>query len=317
MGRPVQVDELLSGVTDANGKVLSAGRVYFYAAGTTTDKAVWTDGYKNHRASQPVELDGAGRALIFADGNYKIVVKDEDDTTVYTWDELKYYFGGFSSQYPTADGGFTGTWTITVDPAPTEYKAGDMYLFPSPNTQTGVTGVTLNVNSLGAQNVYWGSGSEKVPAQASQVGHMMMVMYDGTDFRQLNCDSAESQTSPNLTSFGAGGSMTYSGSGGVTVRARNSYLHIAGAYTGTAGGTAAAYITCAPNSWTVKSSTPADYAPMCGTVAIVEGSSTPIAGYMFYEDTANEFRIYKHDNADFTLGTVAIYLNFYAQMDLS
>jgi hypothetical protein len=79
---------LLSGVFDSSGNPLSGGKVYTYAVGGTTDKPVYTDAAKTHAASNPVILDGSGRAIVYADGNYKFLIKDKNGATIFTVDNF-------------------------------------------------------------------------------------------------------------------------------------------------------------------------------------------------------------------------------------
>lgn len=62
--------------TDNNGAPLAGGKVYTYAAGTTTPQASYTDSTGVTPASNPVVLDSAGKATIWLSGYYKIVVTD-------------------------------------------------------------------------------------------------------------------------------------------------------------------------------------------------------------------------------------------------
>lgn len=86
----IQVETLMAGLTDTSGNALAGGLVHTYSAGTTTNKATYTESDKSVAAANPVVLDAYGRALIFADGIYKFVVKDSDGNTLYTWDNLEY-----------------------------------------------------------------------------------------------------------------------------------------------------------------------------------------------------------------------------------
>lgn len=70
--------------------VAPGGSLKFYARGTTTEKATYSDpdmggGTENEN---PVELDSAGRAEteIWLDGEYTVVLKDANDTTIWTRD---------------------------------------------------------------------------------------------------------------------------------------------------------------------------------------------------------------------------------------
>lgn len=73
---------------DANGLPLSGGKIYTYAAGTTTPQNSYTDSTGVTPAANPVILDSAGRATIWLSGYYKIVVKDSLDNTISTTDNI-------------------------------------------------------------------------------------------------------------------------------------------------------------------------------------------------------------------------------------
>lgn len=74
--------------TDTNGNPLNGGKVYTYAAGTTTPQNTYTDSTGTVAASNPIVLDSSGRAAIWGSGNYKIVVKDSSGVTLYTTDNV-------------------------------------------------------------------------------------------------------------------------------------------------------------------------------------------------------------------------------------
>lgn len=98
--KAIQVDFLLSGLRESDGTILAGGKVYTYEAGTTTNKAMYTAADKSVEASNPITLNnnGASTAAIYADGTYKVVVKDSDLTTIYTWDNLT--FGTPIARFP-------------------------------------------------------------------------------------------------------------------------------------------------------------------------------------------------------------------------
>lgn len=86
-----------------SGNPLAAGKVYTYEAGTTTPLASYIDANETTQNSNPVILDSAGRANIWlgTTTRYKIVVKDSDDNTIYTVDDVD-GAGGSISQITTA-----------------------------------------------------------------------------------------------------------------------------------------------------------------------------------------------------------------------
>jgi len=65
---------------------LIGGKLYTYAAGTSTPKTTWQDAAGTTPNTNPITLDSTGSALIYWDGSYKIVLKDALGNTVYTVD---------------------------------------------------------------------------------------------------------------------------------------------------------------------------------------------------------------------------------------
>ncbi len=73
----------------AGGIPLVGGKVYTYAAGTTTPLATYTTAAASTPNTNPVILDSRGEASIFfSAANYKIVMKDSLDSTIWTQDNL-------------------------------------------------------------------------------------------------------------------------------------------------------------------------------------------------------------------------------------
>jgi hypothetical protein len=91
---------------DDNGDPLSGGKIYTYAAGTTTPKATYTAADGLTPNANPVILDAAGRAAIWISGSYKIVVKTSADVTISTTDNITSFASGAVGTTVT-DTGFT------------------------------------------------------------------------------------------------------------------------------------------------------------------------------------------------------------------
>ena len=73
---------------DSNGDPLSSGKLYTYAAGTTTNKTTYTTQGAGTANANPVILDSRGEADVWIDGSYKFVLKDSSDTTIWTVDNI-------------------------------------------------------------------------------------------------------------------------------------------------------------------------------------------------------------------------------------
>lgn len=109
--RALQLDILLSGLRDPDtGAPLAGGTVEFYEAGTTNTKDVWSEKDKTN-AYTSITLDSNGSVAnpYYGDGWYKIIVKDADDNTEYTWDQVYLQSTVFSVVQKT------GTYTATKD----------------------------------------------------------------------------------------------------------------------------------------------------------------------------------------------------------
>lgn len=77
-----------------NGTPLAGGKIFVYAAGTTTPQTAYTTRAGNTPLSNPIILNSAGRVPtgeIWLDDNfkYKFVVKTSDDTLIATYDDVE------------------------------------------------------------------------------------------------------------------------------------------------------------------------------------------------------------------------------------
>lgn len=74
---------------DSNGDPLNGGKVYTYIAGTSTPLGTYTDSTGGTPNTNPVILDANGEADIWlGSGTYKFVLKDADDVTQWTVDNV-------------------------------------------------------------------------------------------------------------------------------------------------------------------------------------------------------------------------------------
>ncbi|MDY6893845.1 MAG: hypothetical protein SVO01_00280 [Thermotogota bacterium] len=74
---------------DSNGDPLSGGKLYTYEPGTTTEKTSYSDVGASSANANPVVLDSAGEANVYLVGKYKLVLKDADDVTQWTVDNVQ------------------------------------------------------------------------------------------------------------------------------------------------------------------------------------------------------------------------------------
>lgn len=151
---------------DANGDPLSGGKLYSYAAGTSTPLDTYTTRDGSVANANPVILDANGEADIWAtDGVlYKFILKNSADVTQWTVDNVP---------SGTVDSSLTGL-ASSIEPG------GRLSLSSNvPVTTSDVTGATT---------VYY------VPYKHSQV-----PLYDGTSWQLFTMSAQLSQTASDTT----------------------------------------------------------------------------------------------------------------------
>ena len=98
---------------DNNGIILSGGKLYTYAAGTTTPQVTFTSSSGNTNHTNPIILDSAGRVpggeIWITSQSYKLVLKDSTDVLIATYDNI---IGIGAAAYQIQN--FTGTGSQTV-----------------------------------------------------------------------------------------------------------------------------------------------------------------------------------------------------------
>jgi len=92
----------------SDGSFLVGGKLYTYAAGTTTPLATYTTSTGLVANTNPIILDSRGEASVWlSSSKYKFVLKTSADVEVWTQDQLQ--------GYASADGSnATGTWPISI-----------------------------------------------------------------------------------------------------------------------------------------------------------------------------------------------------------
>lgn len=76
---------------DGNGDSVSGAKLYVYAAGTTTAATVYSDSGLTTPHASPIVADSAGvfAQIYAATGDYKVIITDTDDVTLYEADNIR------------------------------------------------------------------------------------------------------------------------------------------------------------------------------------------------------------------------------------
>ena len=172
---------------DDNGNPLTGGKVFTYAAGTTTPLATYTTTTGAVANANPIILDAAGRTpneiWLVVGTLYKFIVKTSADVLVGTYDGLPAINDPYSIN--ALLGSITGTNAIAAvaTPAITAYAAGATYSFIAANSNTAAT--TISIDGLAAKSITK-NGSVALTAGDIQAGKLMWIEYDGTTFQLIN-----------------------------------------------------------------------------------------------------------------------------------
>jgi hypothetical protein len=112
---------------DANGQPLVGGKIYTYEAGTSTPATTYVDAAGVTENTNPIILDSRGMCNIWLLNtvNYKYVVKDADDTLIFTTDNIGVTLTSASFAAPpvlgsdTPNSGYLTTLELTATSAST------------------------------------------------------------------------------------------------------------------------------------------------------------------------------------------------------
>jgi hypothetical protein len=149
---------------DNNGVPLAGGKLYTYAAGTTTPFTTYTSASGNTAHTNPIILDSAGRVpggeIWLSASPYKFVLKTSTDVLIATYDNIS---GLGAASYQVQN--FTGTGSTTSFTLSTS-SLGENYTF------VYINGVYQN------KNTYAISGTTLTFSEAPPITSKVEVMYN-------------------------------------------------------------------------------------------------------------------------------------------
>lgn len=153
---------------DNNGNPLTGGKIYTYAAGTTTPRVTYTTNSDSSLHTNPIVLDSAGRVpsggeiWLQLGVGYKFVVKTSADVLIATYDNIP-----SAAQPPAANDAdsimYEQGYTVTAG----SFVAGKIYRIATIGT-TDFTLIGATSNTVGLHFVATGSGSGTGTAELSQ-----------------------------------------------------------------------------------------------------------------------------------------------------
>ena len=147
-----------------SGVILSGGKLYTYAAGTTTPKTSYTSSSGNTAHTNPIILDSAGRVpggeIWLLSSPYKFVLYTSTDVLIATYDNIS----GIGAAEFQVDN-FTGTGLQTV--------------FTLSSASLGENFTSVYINGVYQQkNTYTVSGATLTFSQAPPITSSIEVMFN-------------------------------------------------------------------------------------------------------------------------------------------
>jgi len=147
-----------------DGTVLSGGKLYTYAAGTTTPKATYTTSAGNIAHSNPIILNSAGRVstgeIWLTVSTYKFVLNTSTDVLIASYDNIS---GIGAAEFQVQN--FTGTGSQTV--------------FTLSSASLGENFTFVYINGVYQQkNTYTVSGTMLTFSQAPPLTSSIEVMFN-------------------------------------------------------------------------------------------------------------------------------------------
>lgn len=242
---------------DDNGVPLVGGKLYTYAAGTTTPLATYTTSAGTVANSNPIILNAAGRTpneiWLITGSLYKFILRTSTDVLIGTYDgvpSINDPFGIYSQLGSVAG---TNSITAVATPTITSYVSGATYSFIAANTNTGAA--TISIDGLAAKSITK-NGSVALTAGDIQIGKMMLIEYDGTVFQLMNnIVYGSSLADATIVSLSSPLTVANGGTGAATFTANAVLLgNNTAAFQTVAPGTAGNVLTSDGTTWTSAAS---------------------------------------------------------------
>lgn len=228
---------------DNSGNILSGGKLYSYAAGTTTPQITYTSASGSTPHANPIILNSAGRVAtgeiwLTAGSNYKFVLYTSTDVLIATWDNITGINGtgittnASSVEYDPAGTGAVATTvqaklreTVSV----TDFGAvGDGVVDDTAAIQAGID----YLESLNGGVLYFPQGTYRTTSTLTSNNHGVMLKGEG-EGNYFGTLSAVTLTTPATT-------IKYEGFGTAAIH----FTCTAGTYKKVGGGVEAIFINC-------------------------------------------------------------------------
>lgn len=189
---------------DNNGVPLAGGVLYFYAAGTTNPKAVYADSGETTSLGTSVTLDSSGRAKIWLDGYYKVVLNDSLGNLIWTEDNVSSAFSPAA-----ASSSNSSQWAVQSDTL--TYIGATRFSVPGDKTSAYLVGnrirATVTAGTITGTITVAAAGGSPIKTTVTVVWDLSQALDSGLSAVSVGIISASAGASP--FQIPVGGHMGY------------------------------------------------------------------------------------------------------------
>jgi hypothetical protein len=171
---------------DQNGAPLAGGCVYFFTPGTSSSKDTYTSADQTVANSNPVQLDAAGRAVIYGSGVYRQVVKKAGPNSAtpcspagtQVWDQVTSDTSSTITIYAGASSGTPNAITVNAP----DFSGADGQIINYISTSTNTAASTINPSGFGAVQIVRDSATGPAALTGGELvaTNAVSLQYDAT-----------------------------------------------------------------------------------------------------------------------------------------
>ena len=194
------------------GQPLAGGKIYTYQAGSSTPLATYTDNTGATANANPIVLGTDGRPAteiwLTYGYNYKFVLKDANDTTIQTYDNLYGIIGTQPASGATIPSGLIAMWSGSIGSIPSGW-----YLCDGSNGTPNLTDRFI----IGAGSTYAVNGTGGVSSVTLTTSNMPAHTHTATVTDPGHSHSLSISGGSSITGLGGSGASGWQGTNtGVT-----------------------------------------------------------------------------------------------------
>jgi microcystin-dependent protein len=209
------------------GQPLAGGKIYTYQAGSSTPLATYTDNTGATANANPIVLSTDGRPSseiwLTYGYNYKFVLKDANDNTIQTYDNLYGIIGTQPATGATIPAGLIAMWSGSIGSIPSGW-----YLCDGSNGTPNLTDRFI----IGAGSTYAVNGTGGVSSVTLTTNNMPAHTHTATVTDPTHTHSFTASVSTYGPRGGSGGEYWGAQPSGSTTAAASTGISVANASTG-------------------------------------------------------------------------------------